>query len=60
MPDGISSAGDGADSVADTPESRIFSEVALFQGLPPNSCPKSRLRLRRRTFPAGAHVFTIE
>jgi hypothetical protein len=34
MPDRITSAGDRADSVANIPETRILSEVALFQGLP--------------------------
>jgi CRP/FNR family cyclic AMP-dependent transcriptional regulator len=60
MPDQITSAGEGADSVANTPESRILSEVALFRGLPPEQLSKIEARLRRRTFPAGAHVITVE
>jgi signal-transduction protein with cAMP-binding, CBS, and nucleotidyltransferase domain len=60
MPDRISSAGDGADSVANTPESRILSEVALFRGLPPEQLSKIEARLRRRTFLAGTHVITAE
>ena len=60
MPDRITSAGDGADSVADTPESRIFSEVALFRGLPAEQLSKIEARLRRSTFPAGAQVITVE
>jgi hypothetical protein len=34
MPDQITSAGNGADSVANTPEPRILSEVTLFRCLP--------------------------
>jgi CRP/FNR family cyclic AMP-dependent transcriptional regulator len=43
-----------------SPESRIFSEVALFRGLPADQLSKIEARLRRRTFPAGARVITIE
>ena len=60
MPDRITSAGNRADSVANTPESRILSEVALFRGLPPEQLSKIEARVRRRTFPAGAHVITAE
>jgi CRP/FNR family transcriptional regulator, cyclic AMP receptor protein len=60
MPDQITSAGDGADSVAGTPESRILSEVALFRGLPAEQLSNIGARLRRRTLPAGAHVITAE
>ena len=60
MPDRITSAGDGADSVANTPETRILSEVALFRGLPAEQLSKIEARMRRRTFPAGAHVITAE
>jgi hypothetical protein len=45
VPDRITSAGNGADSVADTPESRILSEVALFQGLPAEELSKIEARL---------------
>jgi hypothetical protein len=41
VPDPTTLAGNGADMVPDTPESSILSEVALFRGSPPNSCPKS-------------------
>ena len=34
VPDRITSAGNGVDMVADSPESSTLSEVALFQGLP--------------------------
>ena len=34
VPDQTTLAGNGADSVADSPESSILSEVALFRGLP--------------------------
>ncbi len=60
MPDRITSAGNGADSVADTPESRFYSEVALFRCLPAEQLSKIEARMRRRTFPAGAHVITVE
>jgi CRP/FNR family transcriptional regulator, cyclic AMP receptor protein len=60
VPDRITSAGNGADIVADTPESRIPSEVALFRDLPAAQLSTIRARLRRRTFPAGAHVITAE
>jgi CRP/FNR family cyclic AMP-dependent transcriptional regulator len=43
-----------------SPEYRIFSEVALFRGLPADQLSKIEARLRRRTFPAGARVITIE
>jgi hypothetical protein len=59
MPDRITSAGNGADMVADTPESRIFSEVALFRGLPAEQLYKIEARLRCSTFPAGTHVITV-
>jgi CRP/FNR family transcriptional regulator, cyclic AMP receptor protein len=60
MPDWTTSVGNGADSVANTPESMILSEVALFRGLPAAQLSTIRARLRRRTFPAGAHVITAE
>ena len=60
MPDRITSVGNGVDSVADTPESRILSEVALFQGLPAEQLSKIEARLRRKTFPAGAQVIIAE
>jgi len=60
MLDSITSAGNGADIVADTPESRILSEMALFRGLPAEQRSKIEARLRRRTLPAGAHVITAE
>jgi CRP/FNR family transcriptional regulator, cyclic AMP receptor protein len=60
MPDRITSAGNRGASVANTPESRILSEVALFRGLPAEQLSKIEARLRRRTFPAGAHVITAE
>ncbi len=46
--------------MADTPETRILSEVALFRGLPPEQLSHIEAYLRRRTFPAGAHVITVE
>jgi hypothetical protein len=60
MPDWTTSVGNGADSVANTPESMILSEVALFRDLPAAQLSTIRARLRRRTFPAGAHVITVE
>jgi CRP/FNR family transcriptional regulator, cyclic AMP receptor protein len=60
MPDQITSTGDGADSVANTPESTVLSEVALFRGLPAEELSKIEARVRRRTLPAGAHVITVE
>jgi len=60
MPDQITSAGDGADGVANTPESTVLSEVALFRGLPAEQLSKIEARVRLRTFPAGAHVITAE
>ena len=60
MPDRITSAGNGADIVADTPESRILSEVALFRGLPAEQLSKIEARLHRKTFLAGANVITAE
>src|SRR5687767_13638232 len=60
MPDRISSAGNGADSVADTHESCILSEVALFRGLPAEQLSKVEAGLRRRTVPADANVITAE
>jgi cyclic nucleotide-binding protein len=60
VPDWTTSGGNGTDSVADTPESRILSEVALFRGLPAKQLSKIEARVRRRTFPAGAHVITVE
>ncbi len=60
MPDRISSAGNGADSVADTHESCILSEVALFRGLPADQLSKVEAGLRRRTVPADANVITAE
>ena len=50
----------GPDSVANTPESMILSEVALFRGLPAEQVSKIEARLRRKTLPAGAHVITAE
>ena len=41
MPDRTTLAGNGVDTVADSPESSILSEVALFRASPPNSCPRS-------------------
>jgi hypothetical protein len=41
--------------MADTPESVILSEVALFRGLPAEQLSTIGTRLRRRTFPASAH-----
>ena len=58
--DRITSASNGADIVADSPESRILSEVALFRGLPAEQLSRIEARLRRRTFPAGAHIITTE
>ena len=46
--------------MADTPESRILSEVALFRGLPAKQLSKIEARLRRRTLPAGANVIAAE
>jgi hypothetical protein len=46
--------------VADSPESSTLSEVALFRGLPAEQLYKIEARVRRRTFPAGAHVITVE
>ena len=46
--------------VTDIPESSILSEVALFRGLPAEQLSKIGARLRRMTFPAGAHVITVE
>jgi CRP/FNR family transcriptional regulator, cyclic AMP receptor protein len=60
MPDRITSAGNGADIVADTPESRVLSEVALFRGLPTEQLSDIEARLRRKTFLAGANVITAE
>jgi CRP/FNR family transcriptional regulator, cyclic AMP receptor protein len=60
MPDRITSAGKGADSVANTPESRVLSEVALFRNLPAEQLSKIEARVHRRTFPAGTHVITAE
>jgi CRP/FNR family transcriptional regulator, cyclic AMP receptor protein len=60
MPDRITSAGNDYDRIAYIPESRILSEVALFQGLPAEQLSKIGARLRRRIFPAGAHVITAE
>jgi hypothetical protein len=56
VPDRTTLAGNGVDMVADSPESSILSEVALFRGLPAEQLSKIEARLRRRTFPAGAHV----
>jgi hypothetical protein len=60
MPDRITSAGNGADIVADTPESRILSEVALFRGLTAEQLSDIEARLRRKTFLAGANVIIAE
>jgi hypothetical protein len=60
MPDRITPAANGPDSLANTPESRSLSEVALFRDLPAEQLSKIEARLRRRTFPAGAHVITAE
>jgi CRP/FNR family transcriptional regulator, cyclic AMP receptor protein len=46
--------------MTDTLESRILSEVALFRGLPAEQLYKIEARVRRRTFPAGANVITVE
>jgi CRP-like cAMP-binding protein len=46
--------------VAETPESTILSDVALYRGLPAEQLSKIETRLRCRTFPAGAHVITAE
>ena len=54
MPDRITSAGNRADGVANTPKSMILSEVALFRGLPAEQLSKIEARLRLRTFPAAA------
>jgi hypothetical protein len=54
VPDRITSAGNGADIVADTPEPAILSEVALFRGLPAEQLSTIGARLRRRTYPARA------
>jgi hypothetical protein len=47
--DWTTSVGNGADSVADTPESTVLSDVALFRGLPAEELSKIETRLRRRT-----------
>ena len=60
VPDRTTLAGNGVDMVADSSESRILSEVALFRGLPAEQLYKIEARVRRRTFPAGAHVITVE
>jgi hypothetical protein len=60
VPDRITSAGNGADIVADTPEPAILSEVALFRGLPAEQLSTIEARVRRRTFPAAAHIITVE
>jgi CRP/FNR family transcriptional regulator, cyclic AMP receptor protein len=60
VPDRTTSAGNGDDMVADTPESGMLSEVALFRGLPAEQLSKIGARLRRRTFPAGSNVITAE
>jgi hypothetical protein len=52
VPDRTTLAGNGVDMVADSPESSILSEVALFRGLPAEQLSKVGVRLRRRTFPA--------
>ena len=46
--------------MADTPEFRNLSEVALFRGLPAEQLSRIEARLRRRTYPAGAHLITAE
>jgi CRP/FNR family transcriptional regulator, cyclic AMP receptor protein len=60
VPDWTISVGNQADMVADTRESRILSEVALFRGLPAEQLSKIVTRLRRRTLLAGAPVITAE
>ncbi len=60
VPDRTTLAGNGVDMVADSPESSTLSEVALFRGLPAEQLSKIEARLRRRTFPAGAQVITVE
>jgi hypothetical protein len=60
VPDRTTLAGNGVDMVADSPESSTLSEVALFRGLPAEQLYKIEARVRRRTFPAGAQVITIE
>jgi hypothetical protein len=60
VPDRTTLAGNGVDMVADSPESSILSEVALFRGLPAEQLYKIETRVRRRTFPADAHVITVE
>ena len=46
--------------MADTLDSRILSDVALFWGLPAEQLSKIEARLHRRTFLAGTHVITTE
>jgi CRP/FNR family cyclic AMP-dependent transcriptional regulator len=60
VPDRTNLAGNGADRAADSPESSILSEVALFRGLPAEQLSKIETRLHRRTFPAGSNVITAE
>jgi hypothetical protein len=60
VPDRTTLAGNGVDMVADSSESRILSEVALFRSLPPEQLSKIEARVHRRTFPGGAHVITVE
>ncbi len=60
VPDRTNLAGNGVDMLTDSPEPSILSEVALFRGLPAEQLSKIGARLRRMTFPAGAHVITVE
>jgi len=60
VPDRTTLAGNGVDMVADSPESSILSEVALFRGLPAEQLSKIEARLRRRTFPAAAPTSSVE
>ena len=60
MLDWTTSVSNGTDCVADTPESRVLSELALFRGLPADQLSKIEARLRRKTFLAGANVITAE
>jgi arginase family enzyme len=50
VPDRTSSAGNGPDGVANTPESRILSEVALFRGLPAKQLSNIEARLCYRSW----------
>jgi hypothetical protein len=60
VPDRTTLAGNGVDMVADSPQSSILSEVALFRGLPAEQLYKIEARVRRGTLPADAHVIIVE